>query len=150
MARRTPRPHDEQGLRILLVPFARFRELDIWRRIALAGAVAVGIGSLGGIPDFGWLEATQLLVAISCVRMIARFVETHPFATPFADGTLLAVGGMWAAIVTLINAFDNADTVSSAIIVVGCAMLFVSGMLIRWDEGRRWYDHDYADDQRLA
>ncbi len=145
MARRIQRPRDEQGLRILLVPFQRFRELDGWRRVALIGALTVALGSLSGIPDFGWLEATQLLVAVSCVRMIARYVETHPFATPFADGTLLAVGGMWTAIVTLINAFDNADTWTSVIIVFGCAMLFVPGMIIRWDEGRHWYEHDYAE-----
>lgn len=147
MAKRAPRPHDERGLRILLIPFTRFRELGLWRRVALIGALTVVIGSLSGIPDFGWLEATQLLVAISCVRMIARFVETDQFATPFADGTLLAVGGMWTAIVTLINAFDNADTWTSVIILCGCAMLFVSGMLIRWDEGRLWYEHDAAFDE---
>jgi hypothetical protein len=144
MAKRPQRPHDERGPRILALPFTHFRQLDGWRRAALAGAIIVLIGALSGIPDFGWLEATQVLVAISSIRMLARYVETNPFATPFADGTLLAVGGMWTAIVTLINAWDGARVSTSVIIVGGCALLFVSGMIIRWDEGRRWYEHDYA------
>jgi hypothetical protein len=140
MARRPERPHDERGLRILLLPFTHFRSLEIWRRIALLGAVAVVLGSLSGIPDFGWLEATQLLVAISCIRMIARSVESSPFACPFHDGTLLAVGGMWTAIVTLINAYDGAKTSTALIIVGGCGALFLAGMFVRYDEEPDWYE----------
>lgn len=147
MARGIERPAHERGLRILLLPFADFRRLDARRRWALAGSVIIAIGSLLSFPDFGWVEAAQLLVAVSCVRMIARFVESHPFASPFADGTLLAVGGIWTALIALGNAFfDRADPTSEIVIVAGCIMLFLSGMLIRFDEGRRWYEHDYAVD----
>jgi hypothetical protein len=142
VARRTPRPPHERGLRILLLPFTHLRELDGWRRLALAGALTIVVGSLAGIPDFGWLEATQLLVGVSCLRMLARHVESHPFASPFADGTLLALGGLWTAVVTLINAFDGANTTTSVIIVCGCTALFVGGMLVRWDEGWRWYEDE--------
>lgn len=142
---RKPRPEHERGARILLLPFTHFRQLDGWRRLALGGAVIVAIGSVLGIPDFGWIEAAQLLVAVSCVRVIARFVESRPFATPFADGTLLAVGGIWVALVALGNAlFDRASTRNEIIVVVGCVALFLAGMFIRIDEGRRWYEHEYA------
>lgn len=145
MARRVERPAHERGARVLMLPFTHFRQLDGWRRLALAGAVVVAFGSLMSFPDFGWVEGAQLLVAISCVRLIARFVESHPFASPFADGTLLAVGGLWVAVVALGNAFfDEASTRSEIVVVVGCAGLFLAGMFIRFDEGRRWYEHDYA------
>ena len=68
--------------------------------------------------------------------MIARYVETEQFACPFADGTLLAVGGLWTAVIALGNAlFDGANTRSWIIIVLGCAALFLAGMIIRWNEG---------------
>jgi hypothetical protein len=145
MPRRPERPEHERGLRILLLPFTHFRQLDNWRRLALAGAVIVMIGSVLSFPDFGWIEASQLLVAISCLRMIARYVETEQFASPFADGTLLAVGGLWTAGIALGNAlFDDANTRSEIVIVFGCAALFLAGMIIRWNEGPRWYEHDFA------
>jgi hypothetical protein len=145
MAQREQRPEHERGLRILLLPFTHFRQLDNWRRVALAGAVIVMIGSVLSFPDFGWIEAAQLLVAVSCLRMIARYLETEQFASPFADGTLLAVGGIWTALIALGNAlFDEANTRSQIIIVIGCAALFVAGMIIRWNEGPRWYEHDFA------
>ena len=145
MPSRPKRPEHERGLRILLLPFTHFRQLDNWRRLALAGAMTVMIGSVLSFPDFGWIEAAQLLVAVSCLRMIARYVETEQFASPFADGTLLAVGGLWTAGIALGNAlFDGANTRSEIVIVFGCAALFLAGMIIRWNEGPRWYEHDFA------
>lgn len=142
---RPERPAHERGLRILLLPFSHFRLLDGWRRAALAGTILVAIGSLLGVPDFGWIEAAQLLVAVSCLRMLARYVESQPFASPFADGTLLAAGGIWTALIALINSlFDGASTRNELIVVGGCFLLFVAGMLIRIDEGREWYEHDHA------
>ena len=77
--------------------------------------------------------------------MIARYVESEQFASPFADGTLLAIGGLWTAGIALGNAlFDGANTRSGIIVVVGCMALFLSGMIIRWNEGPQWYEHDFA------
>lgn len=98
--------------------------------------------SISSIPDFGWIEATQLLVAISCIRLIGRNVQLVPFASPFQDGTLLAVGGMWTAIVTLINSFDGAKASTSILILAGCAMLFLSGMLLRAEERSEWLEFE--------
>lgn len=145
MARRAPRPPEESGLRILLLPFTRVRQLDAWRRVALAGALVVLVGSVMHFPDFGWIEAAQLLVAISCIRMLARYVESYPFASPFADGTLLATGGIWCALIAFGNTyFDGAEVRRSIVVVAGCTLLFVAGMAIRIDEGRHWYEHDHA------
>ncbi len=128
-----------------MLPLTHFRELDSWRRLALAGVIVIAIGSLLSFPDFGWLEATQLLVALVCLRLLARFVESHPYASPFADGSLLALGALWTALVALGNAFfDGASTRSEIVVVLGCLLLFLAGMFVRFDEGRHWYEHDYA------
>ncbi|MFT4048750.1 MAG: hypothetical protein QM648_02825 [Solirubrobacterales bacterium] len=146
MARKLERPPHERGLRILLVPFTHFRALDIWRRTALAGVTVIAIGSILSFPDFGWVEAAQLLVAVASVRVLARSVESHPYASPFADGTLLAVGAIWTALVALGNAFfDNASTRSEIVVVIGCLIVFLAGMFIRAGEGREWYIDEYPE-----
>ena len=130
-------------------PAVSLQLLAVWKVSASAfrvtAAVVVMIGSVLSFPDFGWIEAAQLLVGVSCLRMIARFVESEQFASPFADGTLLAVGGLWVAVIAVGNTFfDGAEARSQIIIVLGCMALFLAGMIIRWNEGPRWYEHDYA------
>lgn len=144
-ARRPARPPQERGLRILLLPLTNVRRLGFWRILALLGALLVVVGTLLELPQFGWIEAAELLIAVSAVRMIARHVESRPFATPFADGTMLAVAGIWAALVAFVNTlFDDAGTRSGIVVVAGCAALFLAGMKLRLEEGRRWYEEDQA------
>lgn len=140
MAARAARPHNERGLRVLLLPFARIRELDGWRRLALIGSMTVAVCAIVSVPDFGWLEASELLVALSCIRVLARPVETVPPPLPFHDGTLLAIGGMWAALIALANAWDRADVATQMILVVGCGMLFIGGMFARTIEEEYWFE----------
>ncbi|MBK5230888.1 MAG: hypothetical protein JJE27_06930, partial [Thermoleophilia bacterium] len=121
MNARAVRPFDVRGARAIVLPFTHYRALTAARRTALAGTIAIGVGSLSGFPDFGWLEASQLLVAVSALRVIARSLETAPFPQPFHDGTLLATGGVWTAAVTIANTFDGADTGTTLIVLAGCA-----------------------------
>lgn len=140
---RAVRPADEHGLRILLLPFTHVRHLDNLRRVILAGATTIAVCSLVAIPEFGWLEATQLLIAVACIRLLSHPIESQPFACPFHDGTLFAVAGMWTAIVTLINTLDGASTSTGIIVVAGCMALFVAGMLLRREEGD-WFAGEAA------
>lgn len=140
MVARAIRPHNESGLRIFLLPFICLRELDAWHRVALIGALTIALCSVVNIPDFGWLEASQLLVAMSCIRVLARPVETVPPPLPFHDGTLLAVAGMWTALISLGNAWDHADITTQMLIVVGCGLLFVGGMFARTIDEEYWFD----------
>jgi hypothetical protein len=143
--RHAERPPNERGLRILLLPYTHVRELSGWFKLALAGTTLIAVGALLTIDKFGWTEAAQLLVAAGCVRVIARSIETVPYASPFAEGTLLAVGAIWTALIALVNSlFYEAPTRDSIAIVLGCAAVFLAGMIIRVEEGRRWYEHDPA------
>lgn len=139
------RPRHERGLRILLLPFTHVRELSGWFRLALAGTTLVAVGAVLTIDKFGWTEAAQLLVALGCLRVIARSIETVPYASPFAEGTLLAVGAIWTGLIALVNSlFYEAPSRDSIVIVLGCAAIFLAGMIIRVEEGPRWYEHESA------
>jgi hypothetical protein len=137
---RTARPFDSRGVRAIVLPFTHFRELTGARRTALAGTITIGVGSLSVIPDFGWLEASQLLVAVSALRVIARSLETAPFPLPFHDGTLLAAGGIWTSFVTVANALDGADTGTCLIVLAGCTALGLAGLRVRARGEHYWFE----------
>lgn len=140
MAARAARPFNPRGLRAVVLPFTHFRSLDHPRRTALAGSIAIGAGSLSGIPDFGWIEAALLLIAVSAMRVIARQLEEEPFPLPFHDGTLLAAGGAWGAVVALINSFDGADLGTVLIILAGCVALTLAGLRVRARGEHYWFE----------
>ncbi|MFY9264633.1 MAG: hypothetical protein WAO61_04320 [Solirubrobacterales bacterium] len=137
---RAARPFSGRGARAVALPFTHFRALGNARRVALGGAVAIGIVAVAGVPDFGWIEATQLLLAVSALRVIARGLEDAPFPLPFHDGTLLAITGLWAVAVAAINAFDGADPGSSLIILGGCVALLLSGLRLRAYDEHYWFE----------
>lgn len=140
MPARAARPFNPRGLRAVALPFTHFRSLDSARRIALAGAIAVGAGALSGIPDFGWIEGSLLLIAVSVTRVIARQLESDPFPLPFHDGTLIAAGGGWGAIVVLANSFDGADLGTVLIILAGCVALTLAGLRARARGDDYWFE----------
>lgn len=137
---RAPRPFSASGVRAIVLPYAHFRELGGPRRAALAGATAIAVASLSGIPDFGWIEASQLLVAISAIRVVARALEEAPFPLPFHDGTLLAVAGMWTGPITLANAFDGADAGTCLIVLGGALVLTLAGLRVRAIGEHYWFE----------
>ncbi|MBI5310966.1 MAG: hypothetical protein HZB14_08105 [Actinobacteria bacterium] len=140
MPARAARPFNPRGLRAVLLPFTHFRSLDAARRTALAGAIAVGVGAVSGIPDFGWIEASLLLIAVSVVRVLARQLESDPFPLPFHDGTLVAAGGLWGAVVVLINSFDGADLGTVLIVLGGCVALTLAGLRVRARGDHYWFE----------
>lgn len=140
MAARVARPFGLRGLRAVALPLTHFRRLDGARRAALAGAIAIGVGALSGIPDFGWIEGAQLLLAVCIVRLLARRLEESTFPLPFHDHTLLAAGGIWAAAVTLANAFDGADLGTELIILGGCVLVFFAGLRVRTYGEHYWFE----------
>lgn len=106
----------------------------------MVGAITIGVGALSGIPEFGWLEASQLLIALSALRVIARSLEEAPFPSPFHDGTLLAAGGVWTAAVTAANAFDGADLGTCLIVFAGCVALTPAGLRVRARGEHYWFE----------
>ncbi len=140
MNSRAARPFDARGVRAIVLPFTHFRDLPAARRTALAGSIAIGIGAVSGIPDFGWLEASQLLVAVSALRVIARALEDAPFPSPFHDGTLMTAGGLWTIAVTVANAFDGSDLGTCLIVVAGCVALTLAGLRVRAHAEHYWFE----------
>lgn len=137
---RAARPFDVRGVRAIALPLTHFRELPAARRTAMVGAIAIGVGALSGIPKFGWLEASQLLIAVSTLRVIARSLEDAPFPSPFHDGTLLATGGVWTALVTAASAIDGADTGTCLIVFAGCLALTLAGLRVRANGEHYWFE----------
>lgn len=141
MAGRAARPFEVRGLRTLGLPITHLRSIAPARRVALAGVIALAVGPISGIPDFGWVEGAQLLVAVSALRVIARALEEAPFPLPFHDGTLLATGGVWAAAVTMLNLlFDGADQGGSLISLAGCVALTLAGLRVRAMGDHYWFE----------
>lgn len=127
-------------MRSIALPLTHFRRLDGARRTALAGALTIGVAALSGIPDFGWIEGSQLLLAVCIVRLLARRLEATTFPLPFHDHTLMAAGGFWAALVTLVNAFDGADPATELIILGGCVLVFFAGLRVRTYGEHYWFE----------
>lgn len=122
----------------IAMAFLRWRWLDGLRRFALALALAVAVAAFTTIPEFGWLDATQVMVAVAAIRVIARAVEDDPHPLPFKDGTLLAAAGFWTVCVTAINAIDGAVFSTQALIFGSCALLAFCGLRLRALERDDW------------
>jgi hypothetical protein len=122
----------------LVLVFLRWRWLDGLHRFALALCLAIGVAALTTIPEFGWLDATQVLLAVAATRVVARAVEDDPHPLPFLDGTLLATAGFWNAAVTTINALAGA-VLNTQVLIFGCsALLAFCGLRLRAIERAGW------------
>ncbi len=122
----------------IVLAFVRWRWLDGLRRFALALSMAIAVAALTTTPEFGWLDATQVLVAVASIRVIARAVEDDPHPLPFHDGTLLAAAGFWTVCVTAINSIDGAVFDTQALIFGCCSLLAFCGLRLRAREKYEW------------
>ncbi|HEV7919051.1 MAG TPA: hypothetical protein VGO97_05680 [Solirubrobacterales bacterium] len=129
-----------QGPGAFALVFIDWRYLEGARRLALAAALAIAVCAVVGIPDFGWIELTQLVLALCVIRVLARQVEEVPPPLPFHDGTLVCAAAAWTAIVSMINAFDGADTGTELIAIGACAMLFLAGLRMRSLGEDYWFE----------
>ncbi len=134
------RPHVRRRERrsAFALVFLHWRWLDGLHRFALALCLAIGIAAVTTIPDFGWLDVTQVLVAVAVTRVVARAVEDDPHPLPFLDGTLLAAAGFWCAAVTTINALAGAVLNTQALIFGCSALLAFCGLRLRAIERAGW------------
>lgn len=122
----------------ITLAFTRWRWLDGLRRFALVLGLAIGVAAATTVPEFGWLDATQVLVAVAVIRLVARAVEDDPHPLPFHDGTLFAAAGFWTCGVTAINSFDGAVFSTQAMILGCCALLAFCGLRLRALEQEYW------------
>lgn len=132
--------HHRNGPGALTLAFIDWRLLDGPRKLALACAVAIGICAIVEIPDFGWIEATELLLAICVIRLVARQVEAEPAPLPFHDGTLVCATAAWTAVVALLNLIDHANGGNQLIIAGACFVLFFAGLRMRSLGEDYWFE----------
>lgn len=133
-----PKPSRPQRQTGFTAVFMRWRWLDGLRRGALAATLAITVATLTQVPDFGWLEATQILVALAALRIVARAVEDEPHPLPFHDGTLIAAAGFWGAMVTTFATLAGGELGTEAINLAACAVLAFCGLRLRALEAFVW------------
>ncbi|MBJ7347847.1 MAG: hypothetical protein JHC87_04655 [Thermoleophilaceae bacterium] len=133
-----PSPRRPQRQNGIVVGFLRWRWLDGLRRGAMAATIAITVATLSLLPDFGWLEATQILLALAAMRVVARAVEDEPHPLPFHDGTLIAAAGFWGAMVTTFATLAGGEIGTEAINLAACAVLAFCGLRLRALEAFAW------------
>ena len=119
-----------------------WRALDGARRLALAGALTITVAALTTLSTlaFGWIDAAQLLVGVSLLRLIARAHEPTPHHLPFHDGTLMIAAGLWTGALALVNLFDGADGLTQLIVIIAAIPLVLAGARLRLVEDMYWWE----------
>jgi hypothetical protein len=102
---------------------ARFRALGAGQRIAAIGALTI-MGSMvlpwygfklipglsqTGLDAFGWGQAALALTAIAVLVLIFRTARGRAVPRPLAEGPLLVLAGVWAAVVVAYLMIDRPD-----------------------------------------
>jgi hypothetical protein len=92
-----------------------------YERLAIAGGL-VSIASLvlpwyripaadrfekSGIGSFDFAEAALLITIVSCLALIVQVRRGHRPPLPMHEGSLLALGGVWASLIVVYLMFDR-------------------------------------------
>ena len=113
--------------RLLLGLLRGFRRLGFEQKAAAAGAVLLIVSTFG---PFSFVEAAQVLVALSVLALLAARADGRRFHLPFGDGTVIAGGACWAALLILVRLFDR--SLGQNLLALGCtAILGVAGLAER-------------------
>lgn len=107
------------GARISDLPRA-WRALGSEQRVAAAGAILVIVSTFG---PFSFVEAAEVLTALSVLLLLKRRADGVEFHLPFGDGTAIVAAGVWCALLILIRFFDR--PLGQDLLALGCAALIV-------------------------
>jgi hypothetical protein len=101
--------------------------LDLWRnlggeqRVAGVGAVLLIVSTLG---PFSFVEAAQIVVALAVLLLLVRRAQGKRFHLPFGDGTIIAIAGLWCALLVLVRLFER--PFGLAVFALGCCALIAA------------------------
>ncbi|HZA89202.1 MAG TPA: hypothetical protein VE401_03135 [Solirubrobacterales bacterium] len=136
-----------------------FRSLAAHERLAVAGAAIVvaslflpwyGVTLAGGLVKtalgtFGLIEAALILTVGSAALLILSSARGYALPRPLDEGTLLAVAGVWAALLIAYRMIDRPDFELAGagpvglrygifVALIGAALLVVGGLRKRREE----------------
>jgi hypothetical protein len=100
---------------------AVLRALNAEQRAAAVGAALLAISTFG---PFSFVELAEIAVALGILALLwARGVGKR-FHLPFGDGTVIAVGGIWAAALIVVRLFDR--PLGQNLLALGCAAILIA------------------------
>lgn len=98
-----------------------YRALSPEQRVAGAGALLLIVSTAG---PFTFIEAAEVLVALAVLLLIFRRAQGKRFHLPFGDGTIVALAGIWCALLVLLRLFER--PFAQAVFAFGCCALIVA------------------------
>ena len=101
-----------------------WRALSPEQRVAGVGALLLIVSTFG---PFSWVEGAEVLVALAILLLITRRAQGRRFHLPFGDGTMIALAGIWSALLVLLRLLDR--PFAQAVFAFGCcALIFAAGV----------------------
>ncbi len=98
-----------------------YRALSPEQRVAGAGSLLLIVSTAG---PFTFVEAAEVLVALAVLLLIVRRAQGKRFHLPFGDGTIIALAGIWCALLVLIRLFER--PFAQAVFAFGCCALITA------------------------
>ena len=100
-----------------------FRLLNFEQRVAAVGALLLAISTFG---PFSFVEVAEITIAIGVLALLRARALGKRFHLPFGDGTVIAAGGVWAALLIVVRLFDR--PLGQNLLALACAaILFLAG-----------------------
>lgn len=137
---------------------ATWRALSPEQRVAGIGAILLVVSTFG---PFSFVEAAIVLVAGAILLLLRKRAEGRAFHLPFGDGSVIAVAGVWCAVLILIRLFDR--PLGQNLLALACAAILLGAGVrerarrpvddlprARADVGRRPADRRAEDGARAA
>jgi hypothetical protein len=101
-----------------------FRALDLEQKAAAVGALLLVVSTFG---PFSFVELAELLIAGGVLALLFARAERRSFELPFADGTLIAAAGVWAAGLIVARLLER--SLGQNLLALACAaILFLAGV----------------------
>jgi len=97
-----------------------FRLLGFEQRMAAVGAVLLAISTFG---PFSFVEVAEIAVALGVLALLRARALGKRFHLPFGDGTVIAVAGIWAALLIVVRLFDR--SLGQNLLALVCAAILV-------------------------
>ena len=98
-----------------------YRALSPEQRVAGTGAVLLIVSTMG---PFTFVEAAEILVALAVLLLIFQRARGRRFHLPFGDGTMIALAGIWCALLVLLRLFER--PFAQAVFAFGCCALITA------------------------